>query len=588
MKKYTWILGGLMALAITACTGDELMQNPEQQPAEGEVVTVTAFAPGNNTNSRVEFNESTTQGVSFDLSWSNNDKFSVIMNSSYKTFTKVSNSDNLFSGTYPAGSGTYYAVYPYIESGDASATAVPFDLSTQTGELDSDMTYMYASLTNGQTFSFSHCMSILKASFSFTGLTEDATIKQIKVTTPDAYKVNGTINLSNSGTLTGATENGTNDITITIPVVEEPVSQAEGEEAYYIYLPPMTENNVGNTLNFEVTTSDDAVYTGTISRNGAIEAGTLYTATVALEQSISFTSTTLPDGLTFAYQVGEKMKNQDITAFRFVSKSNEMNSATSFDKPGIIPDNVKYIIKTVEGVNTFEIHTAEDFFMFNTDCTQMFSGHYHSTWQQIKSIDFNNSVYTSNVENMNGMFRKCYALLSIDLSSFNTAKVTNMGFMFHDCGKLESFNFGAKFNTQNVTNMSNMFAECDVLESIDLSCFNTQEVTSMEQMFYKCMKLASLKLGKDFYVDNNTTIKEMFRRYNSNPQTTLILDLTECTINAENATGIISMIDTGHNDSRIYFIKVKVTPGGYELLKGWSQSASRLIDANGDTYVSPQ
>lgn len=279
MKKYTWILGGLMTMAITACTGDELMQNPEQQPAEGEVVTVTAYAPGNNTNSRVEFNESTTQGVSFDLSWSNSDQFSVIVDDSYRTFSKVSNSDNCFSGTYPAGSGTYYAVYPYIASGTtARATAVPFDLSTQTGELDANKTYMYASSSDGRAFSFSHCMSILKA--SFTGLTEDATIKQIKVTTPDAYKVNGTVDLSSS-TLTGATENGTNDITITIPVEGEPVSQAEGEEAYYIYLPPMP-NNVAKTLTFQVTTSDDAVYTGTISRYGVIAAGKLYTATVTL------------------------------------------------------------------------------------------------------------------------------------------------------------------------------------------------------------------------------------------------------------------------------------------------------------------
>lgn len=280
MKKYTWILGGLMALAITACTGDELMQNPEQQPAEGEVVTVTAYAPGSNADSRVNYVDG-TNGNLFNLVWSVNDKFSVIVNSSYQTFTKVSNSDNFFSGTYPAGSGTYYAVYPYIASGTASgtasATAVPFDLSTQTGELDANKTYMYASSEDGRAFSFSHCMSILKA--SFTGLTEDATIKQIKVTTPGAYKVNGTIDLS-SGTLTGATENGTNDITITIPVEGEPVSQAEGEEAYYIYLPPMP-NNEAKTLTFQVTTSV-GVYTGTISRNGAIEAGKLYTATVVL------------------------------------------------------------------------------------------------------------------------------------------------------------------------------------------------------------------------------------------------------------------------------------------------------------------
>ena len=269
-------------MAITACTSDELMQSPEQQPAEGDVVSVTAYAPGSNADSRVNYVDG-TNGNLFNLVWSVNDKFSVIRGNLYKTFSNGANGGNLFTGTYPNdGSGTYYAVYPYIASGTASPTAVPFDLSTQTGELDSDMTYMYASLTNGQTFSFSHCTAIVKVKFSFSELPNGA-IKQIKVTIPEDYKVNGTIDLSNRGTLTGATENGKNDITITIPPVEEePVSQAEGEEAYYIYLPPMTANDGGNTLNFEVTTSDNAVYTGTISRNGAIAAGMLYTATVAL------------------------------------------------------------------------------------------------------------------------------------------------------------------------------------------------------------------------------------------------------------------------------------------------------------------
>ena len=227
MKKYTWILGGLMAMAITACTSDELMQSPEQQPAEGDVVSVTAYAPGSNAESRVNYVDG-TNGNLFNLVWSVNDKFSVIRGNLYKTFSNGANGGNLFTGTYPNdGSGTYYAVYPYIASGTASPTAVPFDLSTQTGELDSDMTYMYASLTNGQTFSFSHCTAILKVKFSFSELPNGA-IKQIKVTIPEDYKVNGTIDLSNRGTLTGATENGKNDITITIPPVEEePVSQAE-------------------------------------------------------------------------------------------------------------------------------------------------------------------------------------------------------------------------------------------------------------------------------------------------------------------------------------------------------------------------
>ena len=44
-------------------------------------------------------------------------------------------------------------------------------------------------------------------------------------------------------------------------------------------------------------------------------------------------------------------------------------------------------------------------------------------------------------------------LQSVDLSSFNTEKVTNMIYMFYNC---ESLNLSS-LNTQNVTNMSYMF-----------------------------------------------------------------------------------------------------------------------------------
>ena len=39
---------------------------------------------------------------------------------------------------------------------------------------------------------------------------------------------------------------------------------------------------------------------------------------------------------------------------------------------------------------------------------------------------------------MNGMFYGCTSLTSLDLSNFDTSKVTNMGYMFQSCTNLTS------------------------------------------------------------------------------------------------------------------------------------------------------
>ena len=84
---------------------------------------------------------------------------------------------------------------------------------------------------------------------------------------------------------------------------------------------------------------------------------------------------------------------------------------------------------------------------------------------------------------MAGMFAECYELEFLDLSNFNTAKVTNMEWMFNKCHKLKQIKGINNFNTTKVTNMNAMFQECYELEYLDLSNFNTANVTNMGLMF---------------------------------------------------------------------------------------------------------
>ena len=84
----------------------------------------------------------------------------------------------------------------------------------------------------------------------------------------------------------------------------------------------------------------------------------------------------------------------------------------------------------------------------------------------------------------------------LDLSNFDTNKVTNMDGMFYGCYSLASLDL-SNFNTSNVTNMNGIFQECSSLTSLDLSSFDTSNVTYMGWMFQGCKSLTDLKFGKN-------------------------------------------------------------------------------------------
>ncbi len=146
-----------------------------------------------------------------------------------------------------------------------------------------------------------------------------------------------------------------------------------------------------------------------------------------------------------------------------------------------------------------------------------------------KSIDLS-SFDTSKVTNMRSMFYNSKAT-SLDLSNFDTSKVTDMIYMFYisatteikglknfDTSKVTDMRsmFGnskatsldlSSFDTSNVTNMSLMFSN-SAATSLDLSNFNTSKVTSMYGMF-QGSKATSLDLS-NFDTSNVTSMKYMF------------------------------------------------------------------------------
>ena len=117
------------------------------------------------------------------------------------------------------------------------------------------------------------------------------------------------------------------------------------------------------------------------------------------------------------------------------------------------------------------------------------------------------------------MFKEIKNIISIDLSYFDTSKITDMYGMFNDCSLLQFINF-TNIDTSSVINMGCMFCHT-TLTSLDLSYFNTSSVQSMKYMFYYCINLKTLNLS-NFNTKSVIHMNYMF----SNMYSLISLDLS--------------------------------------------------------------
>ena len=115
---------------------------------------------------------------------------------------------------------------------------------------------------------------------------------------------------------------------------------------------------------------------------------------------------------------------------------------------------------------------------------------------------------TSKVTDMNSMFHDMFKLTSLDLSNFDTSKVTDMGAMFYEMRNLTTINL-SNFDTSRVTNMGNMFSYMTGITTLDLSNFDTSQVTSMYGMFSFMYDLTTLNLSS-FDTSQVTNMYGMF------------------------------------------------------------------------------
>ncbi len=126
----------------------------------------------------------------------------------------------------------------------------------------------------------------------------------------------------------------------------------------------------------------------------------------------------------------------------------------------------------------------------------------------LETIDGLEKIDTSNVTNMKWMFYNT-KLSTLDLSKWDTSKVTNMAGMFDNMTNLIEIQGIENFKTENVTDMGLMFYGTPLM-ALDLSNWNTSKVTGMYGMFNSMTNLTEIMGIENFKTGNVTSMEYMF------------------------------------------------------------------------------
>lgn len=105
-------------------------------------------------------------------------------------------------------------------------------------------------------------------------------------------------------------------------------------------------------------------------------------------------------------------------------------------------------------------------------------------------------ICTTDIIDMSRLFEDCNTIKKLDLDTWDTSNVVNMGAMFVNCTFLKEIKMNKNgFNTSNVITMNSMFFGCKSLESLNLSSWDVSKCENMTGLFNNCESLKELDLS---------------------------------------------------------------------------------------------
>lgn len=209
----------------------------------------------------------------------------------------------------------------------------------------------------------------------------------------------------------------------------------------------------------------------------------------------------------------------------------EIPTDTISKRPWSLHTDIKEVIfkdaKLISLAGFFDLLSSDGMYMLesikfeNVDTSELTDMRRAFMWTlNLRTIDWGDNFDTSNVTNMSQAFWAC-AVEDLDLSSWNTSKVTDFYGMFYLPQAFWHHSFKgdwkphktidvSSFDTSSATTFQEMFYYNEYVEELDLSNWDTSKVTNMEKMFEYCLSLKNLKGLKGFNTSSVTTMLGMF------------------------------------------------------------------------------
>jgi surface protein len=129
------------------------------------------------------------------------------------------------------------------------------------------------------------------------------------------------------------------------------------------------------------------------------------------------------------------------------------------------------------------------------DCTTCSKGYYTAEVDGEISTEIEITLENNaKITTMEGAFKDCKDMKSINLTEFDSSKVESMDSLFEGCKSLTAVDFGENANTKKVTSISSAFKGCKSLKTTQTDKLNLDNVEHVDQIYYGCDNLVYANL----------------------------------------------------------------------------------------------
>ena len=220
-----------------------------------------------------------------------------------------------------------------------------------------------------------------------------------------------------------------------------------------------------------------------------------------ITEDVNFTADYLPISKGLFYY----FTNDGEDATPVLHLSGQKEESTWYTLEGGVLDSSKYTNGTTDSIHEEVTKVVIETEIHPTSMKNAFADCYN-----LVAIENIENLKTDKVTSMEGAFKNCTSLTSLDVSGFNTSNVTTMKEMFYNCSNYDLKSLDLRgFDTGKVTDMSYMFDGCSGLENLYVNGLVTESVTNLNRMFFYCSGLTSLDVSS-FDTKNVTSMVSMF------------------------------------------------------------------------------